>query len=158
MELNRLVPQLSAMQIALSCRVFLRHNRQQSVLSDALFFLFSHPPPFLFLLVPPPYRKVIICSPAAPLRRNASDVPSFHPPPSPCALFCLSCRFTATPTWPPTASTTSTRGECLLRCGSRCRCRSRRHDLTNVFCFLFFFFVVSWDGGSTDHLGKLAQC
>lgn len=66
------------------CRVFLRQNRQQSVLFDAFFFFvfFS----FLLLLVPLPYRNVIICSPAAPLC-NASDVPSFHPPPSPCALF-----------------------------------------------------------------------
>lgn len=68
------------------CRVFLSQNRQQSVLFDAFFFsifvFFSS----LLLLVPLPYRNVIICSPAAPLG-NASDVPSFHLPPSPCALF-----------------------------------------------------------------------
>lgn len=86
MELNRLVPQLSAMQIALSAESFCAKTGSNLFCLMPSFFQFFFFFSFLLLLVPLPYRNVIICSPAAPLG-NASDVPSFHLPPSPCALF-----------------------------------------------------------------------
>lgn len=92
--------------------VCLRQTGSNLFLFDAFsFFLFFFSPSSAFR------RSLIVMSlsggPAAPLV-NVSDVSSFHPSLS-FLFFFLSrgCRFTDTPTWPPTASTTFTRGKCV---------------------------------------------
>lgn len=65
------------------------------------------PFPFSFF-----YHSVIICSPAASLV-NVSDMSSFN---LPLLSFAPGCRFTDTPTWPPTASTIFTHGKCCSFC------------------------------------------
>ena len=103
MELKCLVPQLSPMQIALSTDS-ISENSQQSVLFDAFFLLIS-------------CHDVIICGTAAASLVNVSDSHLLI-----SLSLSLSCwRFTATPTWPPTVSTTFTHGECFCSAQSTCR-------------------------------------
>lgn len=96
-------------------RVCLRQNRQQSVLFDAFSFFFSR---FFFLFSSAFRRSLIVMSLSGALLllslmsqtcrlfiRHVSLSLSF--------FVSCGCRFTDTPTWPPTASTTSTRGKCF---------------------------------------------